>query len=142
MDASGKTSAIISLSLWISLSVFVFCFWFWFWFRRSFVKFICCCATLAVGYFKFRQVKEYFKGCVLRFHISLYVFYLYHKLQGCSGFDQAEEDHASFSTLLSFRFFSFILFFLACVIYSYILFTEHEFTARKKNVFYIYYITL
>lgn len=83
-----------------------------------------------------------FKGCVLRFHISLYIFYLYHKLQGCSGFDQAEEDHASFSTLLSFRFLSFILFFLACVIYSYILFTEHEFTARKKNVLYIYYITL
>lgn len=81
-----------------------------------------------------------FKGCVLRFHISLYIFYLYHKLQGCSGFDQAEEDHASFSTLLSFRFFSCILFFLACVIYSYILFTEHEFTARKKNVFYIYYL--
>lgn len=83
-----------------------------------------------------------FKGCVLRFHISLYIFYLYHKLQGCSGFDQAEEDHASFSTLLSFRF-SCILFFLACVIYSYILFTEHEFTARKKMFFiYIIYITL
>lgn len=55
---------------------FCVCFCFWFWFRRSYVKLICCCATLAVGYFKFRQVKEYFRLCIKISYIFIYILFV------------------------------------------------------------------
>lgn len=121
--SSGRTSVIISVSVSDAdsdsdadfLNLFL----------------VVCCATLAVGYFKFRQVKE--MQYIYIFFISIFIYFIC--TINCKGVPASTRPKKI--TLGSHYYLCFFL--LACVIYICFFFTEHEFTVKKKDFVFIYY---